>query len=282
MITLKNKNVTAEISETGAELKSLKLEGKEYMWSSAPEFWNCSAPNLFPICGGLRDDKFIYEGKEYFLPKHGFAKISLFEVEKSTETSATFLLKANEETLKMYPFDFELRIIYTLTKSGVKLTYKVDNKGEKEMYFSIGSHEGYLTPEGIEDYDIIFPKKETLNATLLDGNLLQTNTLPIIKDTNVLPLYDKYFIVDALVFKDLQSRSATLRNRKTGRFVKVDFPDKPYFVIWHKHGSPFMCLEPWCGVQDPQDSDYDLSKKEGIITLSAGKTYSIAHTITVG
>ena len=149
------------------------------------------------------------------------------------------------------------------------------------MYFSIGSHEGYSTPDGIENYDVIFPQNETLYTTHLDGSLIEDNKMIIIKDCDRIPLYDKYFIVDALVFKDLKSKSATLRNRKTGRAIKVEFPGADYFLLWHPHGAPFICMEPWSGIGDGVYSNYDITKKEGIITLEAGKTFERAHTITI-
>ncbi len=282
MVVLKNENIVCEISETGAEIKSLKQNGKERMWWGVPDIWGGVAPMMFPICGGLRDDKFVFEGKEYILQKHGYARFEEFSVESETESTVTFLHKSNEKTKNSYPFEYELRVVYNLTAEGIEVTYKVNNTDNKTMYFSIGSHEGYATPEGIEDYDVLFPEKETLNAYILDGNLLEKNTLPIIKDSNVLPLYDKYFTIDALVFKDLKSRSATLRNRKTGRFVKVDFSGKDYFLLWHKHGAPYICMEPWAGIQDPQDSDYDITKKEGIIALPKCECYEVTHTITFG
>lgn len=282
MVTLKKEKISVQINEIGAEIKSLIKDEIEYMWKGCPEIWDKSAPILFPICGGLKDDKFIFDGKEYTLDKHGYARFFEFEVESKSDTKAVFLHKSNEETLKSYPFSYELRIIYDLTDDGIKVTYNVKNTDSKNMYFSIGSHEGYFTPEGIEDYDVIFPEKETLNSVMVDGALLQQNTLPIIKNSNVLPLYDKYFVIDALVFKDVKSSSATLRNRKTGRFVKVDFPNKPYLLLWHKHGAPYICIEPWQGIPDPQETDYDITKKEGIVELPIGKTYEVSHTITVG
>ncbi len=282
MVTLKNTNIVCEISEIGAEIRSIKYNDKNQMWGGYPEIWSGVAPLLFPICGGLKGDKFVFEDKEYILQKHGYARFAKFRIEFVNDRTVTFLHKSNEDTLKQYPFSYELRVIYALTKSGVKVTYKVNNTDNKAMYFSIGSHEAFATPEGIKDYDIIFPKKETLNAYVLDGNLLRKNAFPIIKDSNILPLYDKFFMVDALVFKDLKSKSATLRNRKTGRFVKVDFPDKSYFLLWHKHLAPYICLEPWAGIQDPQDSDYNITTKEGIIELAMGKEYKVSHTISFG
>ena len=281
MIKLQNQFITAYINEAGAELKSLVCNGTEYIWEGRPEVWNSSCPLLFPICGGLKDDKYLYNGTEYTLQKHGFVRTAPFEVERADDTFAIFCIKSNSETRKQYPFDYELRVIYTLTEKALKIEYEVANKGANTMYFNIGSHEGFYTPEGIEDYDVIFPQNETLNASVLYGNLLSNQTIPIIKDTNVLPLYEKHFVVDALVFRAIQSRSATLRNRKTGRALRVDFPDMDYFLIWHKPNSPYICLEPWNGIPDTVGSSYNIEEKVGITALEAGKTYRNAHTITV-
>lgn len=281
MITLKNEYLTATFNEVGAELKSIVFEDKEYIWEGRKEVWAGSCPLLFPICGGLKDDKYIFKSKEYTLQKHGYARSATFEIENKTDTSVVFLHKSNDETKIQFPFDYELRVIYSLKEKTLKVDYSVKNLIDDTMYFSIGSHEAYYTPEGIEDYDVIFPQKETLNAYVLYGNLLSNQELPIIKDSNVLPLYDKYFTVDALVFKDLKSKSATLRNRKTGKAVQVGFPDADYFLLWHKPNSPYMCLEPWSGIQDSVDSNYDITKKEGIIPLESGKEYKNSHIISI-
>ena len=281
MITLKNEFLTASFNEVGAELKSLVFGGKEYIWEGRSEVWSGSAPILFPICGGLKDDKYTYKGKEYTLQKHGYARYATFEIEDKTDSSVVFLHKSDEETKKSFPFDYELRVTYTLMDKTVKVGYSVKNLTDGNMYFSIGSHEAYYTPEGIEDYDVVFPQNETLNAYVLYGNLLSNQELPIIKDSNVLPLYDKYFTVDALVFKDLKSRTATLRNRKTGKAVRVDFPNADYFLLWHKPNSPYMCLEPWSGIPDIVGSSYDITEKEGIIVLERGKEHNSVHTLNI-
>lgn len=281
MITLKNDFLTATFNEVGAELKSLVFGGREYIWEGRSEVWAGSCPLLFPICGGLKDDKYTFNGKEYTLRKHGYARSTTFEIENKTDTSVVFLHKSDEETRKSYPFDYELRVIYTLADKKLRVDYSVKNLTDGTMYFSIGSHEGYYTPEGIEDYDVIFPQNETLGAYVLYGNLLSNQKLPIIKESNILPLYDKYFTVDALVFKDLKSKSATLRNRKTGKAVRVDFPDADYFLIWHKPNSPYICLEPWSGIPDIVGSSYDITEKEGIIPLKSGAEYKSSHTLSI-
>ena len=281
MVTIKNEYITAKINELGAELKSLVFGETEYIWEGRSEVWAGSCPLLFPICSGLKEDKYTFNGKEYTLQKHGYARFKTFEVESMTESSVVFLHKSDIDTKQSFPFDYELRVIYTLAEKTLKIDYAVKNLTDGTMYFSIGSHEGYYTPEGIEDYDVIFPQNETLNAYVLYGNLLSNQQLPIIKDSNVLPLYDKYFTIDALVFKDLKSKSATLRNRKTGKAVRVDFPDDKYFLLWHKPNSPYICLEPWSGISDIVGSSYDITEKEGIIPLEGKSEYNHTHSVTI-
>lgn len=281
MVTIKNEYITAKIYELGAELKSLVFGETEYIWEGRSEVWAGSCPLLFPICSGLKEDKYTFNGKEYTLQKHGYARFKTFEVESMTESSVVFLHKSDIDTKQSFPFDYELRVIYTLAEKTLKINYAVKNLTDGTMYFSIGSHEGYYTPEGIEDYDVIFPQNETLNAYVLYGNLLSNQQLPIIKDSNVLPLYDKYFTIDALVFKDLKSKSATLRNRKTGKAVRVDFPDDKYFLLWHKPNSPYICLEPWSGISDIVGSSYDITEKEGIIPLEGKSEYNHTHSVTI-
>lgn len=281
MIQLKNEYLTAKFNEIGAELKSLMMDGREYIWPGNPEIWKSSCPLMFPVCGGLKEDRYTYQGKSYPMTRHGFARTSLFAVEAMTDTQVVFLLKSGQETIAVYPFDFELRVRYTLEERSVRVEYRVKNLGAETMYFSIGSHEGYFTPEGIEDYDVLFPEKETLNSYVLCGTILSDNQIPILREQNYLPLYEKYFMIDTLVFKDLKSRSATLRNRKTGRAIRVEFPDAQYFMIWHKPGAPYLCLEPWNGVADRLGSSFAIEEKEGINLLAAGEEYRNTHRITI-
>lgn len=281
MITLNNDILTAKIDEFGAELKSLKKDGYEYIWQSDPQIWSGSAPVLFPICGALKDNKYILDGKEYYMGQHGFARLKKFQVESVTDTKAVFILKEDEETLKMYPFKFELRVIFTLKNNALKTEYRVKNLTENTMYFSVGSHEALATPEGVEDYDIIFQKKETLETMLCNGPLMTDNKMLIAKNTDTLPIYDKYFLLDTLIFGELNSKSATLKNRKTERAVRIDFPDADYFLIWHKPSAPYLCLEPWSGMADHQNSDYDIRKRDCIISIDFNKEYINTHTLTL-
>ena len=278
-LILSNKIIKATFSTKGAELISVKKDGKEKIWIGDPDVWAGQAPILFPICGGLKDDKYIYEGKEYTLQKHGYGRFVEFEVESHSDTKLVFLHRFDSETLSQFPFHYEPRVIYTLENSALKVDYNVKNLGENSMYYSIGAHEGYYCPEGIEEYSVIFDKDENLDSNILNGNLLEYETINVGKNTCELPLKYEYFAVDALVFLNLKSRKVSLKNRKTGEEVGLEFEGHDFFLLWTKPGAKYICMEPWCGCQDFVDANYDFMNKKGIIRLSGIEEKTKTHKI---
>ena len=279
MITISNEFITATFSEIGAELKSLKCDGKEHIWYGDPKFWTGSSPVLFPICSGLKDDEFIYEGKTYTLVKHGFARRAEFDVETVGQDTATFLLSSQNCPQDNYPFKYEFRIIYTLEGKKLNVEYNIRNLTDGDMYFSVGAHEAYLCPEGIENYEIIFNEKEDLDAYQLEGPLLSFNTVNYGKNTNVLQLNNSLFDNDCLIFKNLNSRGVVLRNKTTDQKIKVDFEGFPYLLIWTVPGAPYVCIEPWCGVT--VNTTKQLSEKEGIEKIEKGNQFYRIHSFEI-
>ncbi len=282
VVKISNAIITAEISTMGAELKSVIKDGQEVLWEGNPDVWSGQAPVLFPICGGLKDDKFIFEGKEYNLAKHGFARRSIFELESAEDASATFLLRSNEETLKSFPFEYELRITYILIENRLDVKYSVKNLGEGDMYYSIGGHEAYACPGGVEEYSLIFDKEEELVCNVL-GTLLSYDTYSVGENSCELPLKYDFFSVDALTFLNLKSRGVKLVHRPTGKSLKVEFEGFDYLFVWTKPNAyaNYICIEPWCGIPDFTDSDYDITKKRGIVKLEAKQEKVLVHSIVL-
>lgn len=279
-LKISNGIITAVISTKGAELKSVVKNGCEIIWEGKSDVWAGQAPLLFPICGGLKDDKFVFEGKEYTLQKHGFARTTEFEIESATDTSATFLLKSNEETKTVFPFDYELRVTYTLVDNKIEVGYSVKNAGSGDMYFSIGSHEGYACPGGIEEYSLVFDEGESFTCNVLNGNLLEYNTYSV-GEGRELPLKYDFFAIDALTFLNLKSRGVDLVHRATGKRLRVEFDGFDYLFVWTKPKAyaNYICIEPWCGIPDFVDSDFDFTKKRGIVRLEANGEKVFKHSI---
>lgn len=278
-IIISNDRIKATISTLGAEIQSVTVDGKENIWEGDPNVWSGHAPLLFPICGGLRDDAYVFGGKSYTLEKHGYARFAEFTAEKVSENEATFLLCSDDTSRKQFPFEYELRVTYTIEENKINVVYSVKNTDAKDMYFSIGAHEAYACPEGIEEYSIEFEKSENLVCNALEGNYLSHETYSVGENTRELALKYDYFAVDALVFLSLKSRKAFLKNRTTGRKIEVDYDGFDYLLLWTKPGAKYICIEPWCGIPDFADSTGDFTKKEGIIRLAAGDTYVRTHSM---
>ena len=283
IVAIKNEFLEVLISSVGAEIQSVRSkDGKEYIWQGDPAYWNKHAPVLFPICGGLNDGYYTLEGKRYDLAKHGFSRTAEFEISAQGEDHVEFLLRDSEESRKHYPYSFAFRVIYELDGASLKVTYDAENLDDKVMYCTFGGHEAYACPEGIEAYELEFPEKETLYAYALNGDLLTDYTKLMVNNSNILPLDDKHFVLDALVFRNVKSNSVTLRSKITKRRVRVDFDGFDYLVLWHKHTAPYLCIEPWCGVQDVAGSSPRLSEKEGLHAVAVGGHFARTHVITVG
>ncbi len=278
---LTNETLTVTVSNIGAQIKSIQKDGREYMWSGDPAVWDRTAPIMFPICGGLRDDAFVYEDKKYSLTKHGFVLFREFDCEEHTQEVLTLVTRDTPDTREVYPFHFEFRVRFELDKETLHVSFITDNKGEKTMYYSPGAHEAYSCPEGIEEYDVVFDKTEPLVRTVLDGNFLEHKTESVESEANVLHMKYSHMNNDCLVFADLKSREATLVKRDGSRKIHVSFDDFRYFVLWTKKGAPYLCLEPWNGIPDRVDADGVLAHKEGILSLEPGQRQIFAHHISI-
>jgi len=279
--TISNKILSASIKHAGAELFSLiDNQTKEYMWNGNPDFWPKHSPILFPIVGSLKDDTYNFSEKDYHLSRHGFARDKEFELIEKTESSATFSLSYNEETLQKYPFKFELQIIYNLEENKLNIGYKVINKGETQLPFSIGAHPAFSLPEEFSNYSIQFEKEEQLEYSLLEDGLISNTTATLETSNNTVSLNYKLFENDALVFKALESNTLTiLENSKP--YLKVDFEDFPSLGIWTKENAPFICIEPWFGYSDTLEKYGDILKKEGIVLLEANQIFNAEFSIQV-
>ena len=281
IITLSNNIISAQIKTLGAELCSLKDNtNRDYIWEGNPAFWGKHSPVLFPIIGTLKNNTFYHNDKEYNLSRHGFAREMEFQLVEKTESSATFSLQYNSETLKNYPFKFELQIQYILNGTTLELTYRVINKDNTNIPFSIGAHPAFALPANFEDYTLSFEEIEPLEYNLLENDLVSKQTEKIKINSNTVPLTYELFERDALIFKTLKSNSLTIVE-KENPILKVQFEDFPNLGIWTKVGAPFICIEPWFGYSDTTENTGNLFEKEGIIVLKTDTTFQAKFSIEI-
>ena len=290
MITLQNNQLKIAIKKTGAELCEISSakNGTQFMWNADPDIWANYAPNLFPIVGMLKDDTYYFEGKKYELSKHGFIRNNLnFRLIEESNESVTLKLNFDNSSLKIYPFNFEYVVMYRLNGNKLDITYKVLNSDSNSIYFSVGGHPAFKCPvfenEVYTDYELVFDSEETSKTHLLNlkSGLVTDKTEEIFDTPKTIQLRPDLFNHDALVFKDLKSRKVSLNSRSKGNILTVHFEGFPFLGLWAKPNANYVCIEPWLGIADNENTNQQLTDKEGIIKLDAGNEFSATYTIEI-
>lgn len=284
---LSNSDIRIEIAELGAELMHIcnLRTNTELLWNGDPAYWKRRSPILFPNVGKTFENKMLIDGATYATSQHGFARDRVFTCEESGDDHATFLLRSDEETLKRYPFDFELRIRYALCGSTLTVTWNVTNTSAKEMRFTIGGHPAFCFDQPTDpktDYCLFFPGKESLRYVLLDlasGTAMPEAQEELPLENGVLPLSDELFAKDALVLDDGQIEEVWLCRKDGSRRIGMRCPGFPNFGIWSVDGAPFVCLEPWMGRCDNRGFNRDISEKPNINRLAPGKVFEVSYDL---
>ena len=289
--TIKNERLSVTIAAHGAELSSIydKANDRELVWEADPAFWNRHAPVLFPNVGKYYGGHFTYNGTDYTMGKHGFARDTEFEQAASGENFVTYRLCADEESKKVYPFDFVLEITHRLNGNRLTVEWNVKNTDNKEMYFTIGGHPAFnvnvLPDTDFEDYSLVFKEgTEKLSYVLLDaesGTAIGDKVYELELTDSKYALKKDMFDKDALVFDGGQIEWAALALPDGKPYIALESKGFPNFGIWSKPGAPYVCLEPWCGRCDNKGFEGEISEKPGIIALKAGETFKKSYDIIV-
>lgn len=284
---LKNNAIELRVNSKGAELVGIKdlVTGQEYVWQKDPKFWAKSSPVLFPFVGAIKDNRYFYNGKQYDISlKHGFARDNEFKLSSQGEDFLEFVFSSNEETKKLYPFDFNFYMKYILEERTLKLEYRVENLGNEDMYFSLGAHPAFTAPlkDGMDysDYYIEFEKAEDGNAKVLNGALIANGKTENIFSGNIMKLSKDRFINDAIIF-ETNSKVAYLKNAKNKRTLKFKYDGFRYIAFWNVPGAEYVCFEPWNGISDYDNCSGKLEEKVGIEKIGAKETYTRAIEITI-
>lgn len=277
--TAENALFTLGVKEMGAELTSLKSKktGYEYIWCGNTDIWYGQSPILFPIIGRLLDDKYRLNGVEYTMPKHGIVRKRPFKLFERTDDSLTFVISDDEETLKSYPYKFELFVKFILTENGLKVSHTVVNKNDGVMYYSFGAHPGFNCKIGDT---IEFPHAQTLRTERIDSeSILIDETFPVIENSKKIVITKDIFDNDALILSGITDKKLSLM---LGGGRKIDFNfDSPVLGVWAKKNAPYVCIEPWWGINDSYDKKSDLSEKRLIMSLEKGEARTFEWSVEI-
>ena len=286
--SLENPNLTAEIDSLGAELRSIRTkDGHEYLWQGDSASWWGTSPVLFPFIGGVPDNRYRFDGHEYEMQPHGFARKKEWRLQSQSADQLTMKLAADGETLRTYPFEFNFKLHYQISGPSVSVEYRITNSGEGPMPFSVGGHPGFNCPleAGLDytDYLLRFSQNENAVRYFKANGLLTGETEPFDLNDGILPLNHALFQRDALILRGIASDEVRLESERGKRSVTVNFSGFPDLGIWSYPASPapFVCIEPWYGVDSTAGDSGNLREKYGIVWLEPGREFVARFSITV-
>lgn len=293
IISISSNSLTASLDTMGAQLMSLRKGESEYLWQGDANWWPRRAPILFPIVGVLKDGKAESAEGTISLARHGLARLNQFEVVEQSTSSVTLQLKSTKETRKSYPYDFELRLIFSVDGDTLTQTYEVTNPGDVVLPFTLGAHPAFNIPipgveaTSLDQYHLLFTHSWTSYGPSINDEGLCDYATPqrLIVDSDTLPL--SWELIDrekTITLEDVPDRRITLTANAEATSevhgVQVDFEGFDYLGIWSAApGCPFVALEPWCGIADTVDTDGIFEHKPGIISLEPGQ--GIAKTLNI-
>ena len=251
----------AEADTLGAELTSIRIHGQEKLYQGSA--WPHHAPVLFPVCGNC-DLKL--NGKQYPLGRHGFARKSEFTLLSKRKNAVCFELRSNPQTKECYPFDFCLRVSYSLRGACLNISYEVENLGDDTMYFSCGGHESFALQRPLEDYELQFSQEETFVHLPHDGDGRLTGEQVELGFGTSLPI-PPLTRGNTLILGNLRSRHVRLCEREGKWLADISFSGFSNLLLWRVGEEQMICIEPWHNLPDGKASQ-EFPQKEGIIALA--------------
>jgi galactose mutarotase-like enzyme len=286
-IFLQSQQLGAAINPSGAQLSILRdSSGRDLLWNGDAAVWAGRAPVLFPILGELAGGAFRVGSETYKLPRHGFARNKTFQVIAASADEATFRLSADESTLQVYPFQFQLDVSFALSGATLAVKSAVRNLGRSPLTASVGYHPGFRWPlpygQPRAAHFIEFEHDEGPTIRRLDSHgLLSPERYPTPLRGRRLVLDDSLFKDDVVIFEGLHSRSVTY-GADAGPRLRVDFPDATYLGIWAKpSAAPFVCIEPWRGIADAAGFTGDFKDKLGAFAVAPGAVQELNMHLTL-
>lgn len=284
-----------EVNGHGAELRSLKRDGREYLWQGDPAFWGRRSPILFPVVGTLADDVLRIGGREFRMSRHGFARDASFVPAPADDPATRRFVMEGDGRRDNYPYEYGFEADYTPAGDTLSCKWKVTNRSAGEMHFQIGAHPAFNLP----DYDPADPVHGYFRCLDASGNAVS----PIITNyvshdglrrsypsprrpfgaNGLVPITSRSFDDDAILLEGGQVASVALLDKAGREVLRVDCPCAQAYGLWapDKPGCPFVCIEPWCGIADRHGFSGDISERELDHALAPGGSFEFEYLITI-
>ncbi|HEY9893589.1 MAG TPA: aldose epimerase [Candidatus Sericytochromatia bacterium] len=258
------------VPERGGIITNWSLQGQDILYLDTQRFADSSLsvrggiPILFPICGNLPDNTYIYQGQNYTLKQHGFARDLPWEVTNQVTSDLaglTLVLNSNAQTRAVYPFDFQVSFTYQLKGNTLEIKQKYTNHSSESMPFSTGLHPYFWTSDKTQlEYKI--PASEYQDQITKEVHAFEGG-------------FDLSQDEIDVAFRHLSGTSTSVTD--TGRSLKLTLSYSDIYstlVFWTVKGKDYYCLEPWSAPRNALNTGADL------IHLAPGATCEASVGLT--
>jgi galactose mutarotase-like enzyme len=260
-------------------------------FADPPRLWKNHATILFPTVGRIVNlHSRTTDGVDVrFHRLHGFARdfdfALLGRAGDASHYVLRYLLIFSAETLALYPWRFELWVKYELFPDRLVQTMTVFNRDDRPMPFQLGWHPGFRAP-------LIDGEKARGHLRLPAGPAVQwVNDDQCLRTGETWPLDlrgDFHFTEENLDRTYMLDFSATPPDARVAEWfdadgrcgVRLRFPDYPHLGLWSEAGAPYICIEPWQGMDDAVVQE-PFDKKLGIVILPPGEMRDFKASIEV-
>ena len=286
--TLKNDALTVEISDRGAEVRSIRDgQGRERLWQGDAAYWEERAPILFPFCGRQWEGRYVAKGRSYDMGIHGFFRLRETTVERADEQELVLVQTDGEDTRSIYPYAFSVRITYRLEGSCLSVRAEITNRGEETMFYGYGGHPGFRVPFGggsLSDYHVAFPKGEAVRAACFDASQTYPagGTRPFsLSEGRRFVLDDEIFARESVFLCDTGDEAVLASDGAEG-YVRITYEGFDWLGLWKCPGAEYLCMEPWIGMPADSGRVTVLEEKADLVRLEAGEKRTHAYAIEIG
>ncbi len=288
IISIENEDLAVKARRTGGALTSVvdKGRGEELLYQPRKDAWDDQDIIIFPFVARLKDKYYELDGKRYDMEIHGVARKSEFAVESAGNASATLLLTGNADTMKRYPFPFELRVSYRLDGKKLVTALSVTNTGDADMPFMLGGHPGYRLDcrENADGTDtcgnyIVWEKRDYKYLTLDPTGCFitgETDFGPSEGFETSKAFFVKY---NTLMLRNFEG---PLLLKKRTRTLRFELGKVPVLAFWsNPQYGDYICIEPWFGRPDDETPVRDFRQKPLMNTLAPRKTFRYTYSMEV-
>jgi galactose mutarotase-like enzyme len=220
-------------------------------------------PFLFPVCGrhllkGERG-KYQWNGIIYDMPLHGFSNRNKWLVEEQGADFVSLSLSNNAETLKFYPFQFYVRLTYTVSNGSILCEQHYENRGREPMPFYAGFHP-YINIDSLDREKWTIAGGLTHAGVYNDSYTGIKEWLPLTTEIDAPP---NCTVQRVLKIKSNQT-VALLKNGEPYLHLNVnsetDTAIFPYMQLYRSGNDPFICMEPWMDIPNGLNRPEEIPK----------------------